>query len=111
MPVRLDVPIRRLSQEEFGDAAYAVMRHVFDIRNELGRFFDEKIYKRELARRLPDVRLEEPIEVTLGPYHAVYFLDVLVGDGAVFEFKAVESLSQRHRLGQHQHESSRFHDA
>lgn len=96
MPVRLDVPIRRLSQDEFGDVAYAVMQQVFAIRSELGRFFDEKVYKRELARRLPDVRLEEPIEVSFGPYRSRYFVDVLVGDGAIFEFKAVESLSRRH---------------
>lgn len=97
MPVNLGVPTRRISQDEFGVVAYAVMQHVFCIHNELGRFFDEKMYKRELARRLPDVRLEQPIDVNVGPYHARYFLDVLVGDGAVFEFKAVESLSPRHR--------------
>lgn len=97
MPVALNIPIRRLSQAEFGEVAYEVMQHVFAIHNELGRFFDEKIYKRELARRLPNVRLEEPVDVSFGPYRARYFLDVLVGDGAVFEFKAVESLTPRHR--------------
>ncbi len=97
MPISLNVPIRRISQEEFGDVAYTVMQHVFEIHNEFGRFFDEKIYKRELARRMPNVRLEEPIDVRFGPYHATYLIDVLVGDGAVFEFKAADSLSQRHR--------------
>ncbi len=48
MPVALNIPIRRISQSEFGDVAYEVMQHVFDIHNELGRFFDEKIYKLEL---------------------------------------------------------------
>lgn len=96
MPVTLNIPIRRVSQAEFGQVAYEVMRHVFAIHNELGRFFDEKIYKRELARRLPGVRLEEPVDVSFGNYRARYFLDVLVGDGAVFEFKAVESLTPRH---------------
>jgi GxxExxY protein len=96
MPVALNIPIRRLSQAEFGEVAYEVMQHVFAIHNELGRFCDEKIYKRELARRLPNVRLEEPIDVSFGPYRARYFVDVLVGDGAVFEFKAAESLTRRH---------------
>ena len=48
MPVTLAVPIRRLSQAEFGEFSYEVMRHVFAIHNDLGRFFDEAIYKSEL---------------------------------------------------------------
>ncbi len=49
MPVIIRTPIRGLSQAEFGDLAYAVMGCVFEIHRDLGRFFDEKIYKRELA--------------------------------------------------------------
>lgn len=97
MPVSTRVPIRRLSQREFGEIAFDVMRHVFDIHLEIGRFFDEKIYKRELAHRIPGVRLEEPIEVTFGTFRKQYFLDLLVADGALFEFKAVETLAGRHR--------------
>ena len=97
MPISTRVPIRRLSQSEFGEIAFEVMRQVFDIHNEIGRFFDEKIYKRELAQRLPGVLLEEPIEVTFGTFRKPYFLDVLVAGGAVFEFKAVEKLIGRHQ--------------
>src|SRR5437016_13484833 len=97
MPISLNVPIRRISQHEFGALAFEVMRHVFAIHNEIGRFFDEKIYKRELARRLPEVRLEVPLDLTFDSFHKRYFLDMLVGDGGIFEFKAVETLSPRHR--------------
>jgi len=41
MPIALRVPVRRLSQREFGEIAFEVMRHVFAIHNEIGRFFDE----------------------------------------------------------------------
>jgi GxxExxY protein len=97
MPIHLNFPIRQLSQREFGDIAFEVMRHVFAIHNELGRFFDEKIYKRELAHRLPNVRLEAPIDITFASFQKRYFIDVLVGEGGLFEFKAAESLSGRHR--------------
>jgi GxxExxY protein len=97
MPISTRIPIRRLAQQEFGEIAFEVMRHVFDIHNEIGCYFEEKIYKRELACRLPGVRLEEPIEVTFGTFHKPYFLDSLVADGALFEFKAVETLVGRHR--------------
>ena len=68
MPISLRVPIRRLSQLEFGELAFDVMRHVFAIHNEIGRLFDENIYKRELAQRLPGVRLEEPIDITFDSF-------------------------------------------
>ena len=96
MPITVKYPIRRMSQAEFGDLAYEVMRTVFSIRDELGRFFDEKIYKRELALRLPGVQLEVPIEVSHSTFTRPYFLDALVNAGAVFEFKAVEALTERH---------------
>ena len=93
MPITTRIPIRRLSQSEFGDIAYEVMEHVFAIHNAIGRFFDERIYKLELAQRLRNVRLEEPVEVAFGSFRTTYALDVLVADGALFEFKAAESLS------------------
>jgi hypothetical protein len=62
MAVLLPFQICRLAQEEFSALAFEVMRHVFAIHNEIGRFFDEKIYKREPARRLPGVHLEVPID-------------------------------------------------
>jgi GxxExxY protein len=97
MPVSSQKALRRMSQEKFGAIAFRVMRHVFDIHSELGRFFDEKIYKRELANRMADVRLEEPIEVQFGSFRKTYFLDVLVEEGAVFEFKSVQALNRSHR--------------
>lgn len=76
---------------------YEVMDHVFAIHRDMGRFFDERIYKRELARRLPGVRLEVPVEVTFQKFAKTYFLDVLVEEGGLFEFKTVEMLHPRHR--------------
>jgi GxxExxY protein len=97
MPITLPIPVRRLSQQDFGEVAFDVMRHVFAIHNEMGRFFDEKIYKQELARRLPGVRLEVPIDIAFESFQKRYFIDVLAGDGGLFEFKAMEALGSRHR--------------
>ena len=97
MPITTRIPLRRIPQSEFGDIAYEVMRHVFDIHNEIGRFFDEKIYKWELSQRMSGVRLEEPVEVTFGSFRKPYFLDALIADGGIFEFKVVAALSGRHR--------------
>lgn len=97
MPIKVHAETRRLDQEEFGEIAYDVMRCVFNIHNEYGRFFEEKIYKRELARRLPDLQLEVPLEVSFDGFQKLYFLDCLASGGAVFEFKAAETLVDRHR--------------
>jgi GxxExxY protein len=97
MPIQVRTTTCRLDEVSFGKIAYDVMRCVFEIHNEFGRFFDEKIYKQELARRFPGTELEIPIEVKFDGFHKLYFLDVLIGGGAAFEFKTVESLTSRHR--------------
>ncbi|HEX9048376.1 MAG TPA: GxxExxY protein [Verrucomicrobiae bacterium] len=96
MPVILRSPIRHLTQAEFAELAYSVMGCVFQIHQDMGRFFDEKVYKRELAYRHSGVELEVPVEVIHGTFRKVLYLDVLVDGGAPFEFKAVEALTSRH---------------
>jgi GxxExxY protein len=86
-----------MGANEFREVAYDVMRCLFDVHNALGRFFDEKIYKSELARRFPHVELEVPIDFTHKDFSKRFRLDVLVQQGAAFEFKTVERLTAKHR--------------
>lgn len=97
MPVNICAQLKRVSQADFADMAYEVMRCVFDIHNELGRFFDERIYKRELANRLPGVKLEVPVEVQHRTFYQRHYLDVLVWDAGLFEFKAADRICPKHR--------------
>src|SRR5687767_145142 len=96
MPITPLHSVPRISQAEFKELSYAVMACVFEIRNEFGRLFDERIYKQELAARYPGVELEFPITVAHLGFCTTYYLDALIGGGA-FEFKTVESLTPRHR--------------
>jgi GxxExxY protein len=96
MPITLGKPVRRLSQREFGEIAYAVMGHVFQIHDEFGNLFAEPVYKKELAHRVPGLALEVPIQITHDSFGTTHYFDVLVGDGAPFEFKAVDALVPRH---------------
>jgi GxxExxY protein len=96
MPIILRTPVRRLSQGEFGKLAYSVMACVFEIHHELGRFFDEKIYQKELALRYPGVQLEVPIELVHGSFSKFQYIDVLANGGGVFELKTVDLLIPRH---------------
>lgn len=97
MPITPLHPVRRLSQGEFQELSYAVMGQVFEIHNEFGRFFDERIYKRELACRFPGVELEFPVAISHGTFSTTYYLDALIGNGGAFEFKAADVLTPRHR--------------
>lgn len=96
MPITIDAELRKLSQDEFGRIAFEVMGHAFDIHRELGRFFDEGIYQAELAHRC-GARIEVPIEVSFDGFKKIYFADLLVDGGAVFEIKTAEALHDRHR--------------
>ena len=82
MPITTRIPIRRLSQAEFGDIAYEVMLHVFAIHNEIGRFFDEKItgFERSLDEFETHAR------------------------------RLLAHVDLRCRLGQHQHETGHLHN-
>ena len=97
MPITPLRPVRRLSQAQFAELSYEVMRCVFEIHKEFGSFFDEKIYKRELASRLARVQIEFPIMVTHRTFSKTYYLDALIADGGPFEFKVVERLTPAHR--------------
>ena len=97
MPILVGTTIPRVDQKEFGEIAYEVMRCVFQVHAELGRCFDEKVYQRELAFRLPAAQTEAPVEVAFDGFAKTYYLDLVASGGAIFELKAVQSLSSHHR--------------
>ncbi|MBK8040627.1 MAG: GxxExxY protein [Verrucomicrobiaceae bacterium] len=97
MPIIQPTPTTRISQEEFSSLAFEVKSHVIDIHNEFGRFFDERVYKRELADRMTDLELELPVTVTHKTFAKTYQLDVLARRSGLFEFKAAETIVSKHR--------------
>jgi GxxExxY protein len=73
------------------------MACAFQVHNEIGRFFDEKIYKRLVARRFGGIQLEVPVIVSCNGFEKRYALDMLVRGAALFEWKAVDKFAQEHR--------------
>jgi GxxExxY protein len=96
MPIHIGADIRRMDDREFAATVYEVMRHVFDVHRELGRLFNERIYQREIGFRIPDAQREVPVQVQFEDFCKLYYLDLLVRGGALFELKAVELLADRH---------------
>ncbi len=97
MPISIGADLWIPSQSEFGALAFDVMDCFFDVHNDLGRFFDEWVYKKEVARRFGGVQLELPISVSFRSYKKMYFADMLIRRCCIFEAKAVETLTPRHR--------------
>ena len=97
MPIICLQSLKPLTRTEFAPLSYELFGDVLAIRKELGRFFEEKHYKRALALRRKDVLLEVPVKVGYRTFEKTYFLDVLLAHGAIIEFKATDSLTSRHK--------------
>jgi GxxExxY protein len=102
MPIEVATKIEVFDQEEFHALDRKLMRMVFDVHNEFGRFFDEVLYKRELAARWLAAKLgaaecEARISVTHESFRKDYLMDVLFNHGLMLEAKAAEALAPAHR--------------
>jgi GxxExxY protein len=97
MPIEIRTELHRPTQEEFTSLAYEVMACSFQVHREIGRFFDEKVYKRLVAQRFGGIELEVPAVVSHRDFRKTYFMDMVVRGQALFEWKSVERLSPEHR--------------
>ena len=101
MPIHCRITIPALTPDEFKTRDYRIMGQAFACQNELGRFCDEGAYETDLVARLRtdgfrEVYAQEPVVVTYEDFSKTYFLD-LIADGALYELKAVSSLSGEHK--------------
>lgn len=62
MPILSSIEARRPAQDDFGEPAHEVMRHVFEIHADFGRFVDEAVSKRELASHMKSAALEGAVD-------------------------------------------------
>ena len=102
MPVKHNVRIVPVSEDEFHLLDHKIMGLVFSVQKDLGRFCDEKIYQNELAYRCKDmgfdtVATEVPIEVSYKDFVKTYYMDLLINDRVMYELKTVTVLTGEHR--------------
>jgi len=102
MPITIHHPIKRLSEQEFHDLDFQIMKLAFDIHNRLGRFYDEKIYQNELialCRRAGlEAATEVRIELTHNSFRKNLFIDLLIESGSIYELKAARSIVPAYRV-------------
>lgn len=97
MPVSTAIPIRHFGQEDFGNVAYEVVGHAFDVHSTLGRIFHEPIYRSTMRRMIGERSIEEfSIQVSHQGWQKTLYVDLLVDAGCPFELKVVSDLTDAH---------------
>ena len=102
MPVKHNVVVKRITDNEFYSLDYKIMELVFSVHKDLGRFYDEKIYQDELAYRckkigVKKVETEIPIQVSYKDFTKHYYMDLLGNNSVIYELKTVEALTGKHQ--------------
>lgn len=100
MPIQSRVQFQPLSYSDFHAIDYEVMGIAFAIHNEMGRFWNEKIYQNELADRYQKagfggVATEVPICVSYKDFSKIYKIDLLL-ESVIYELKTAETFSAEH---------------
>jgi GxxExxY protein len=101
LPIKHNIAIKPISEDEFHQIDYKVMELAFAIHNEMGRFWDEKIYQNELARRCREsgfdkVMTEVPVSACFEDFEGLYLMDLLINNSVIYEIKTVRSLNEDH---------------
>jgi len=102
MPIEIPTDICVLDQEAFHALDRKVMRIVFDVHNEFGRFLDEILYKREIAARWSEAGLgKSAAEVSITVRHESFIkefrMDLVFNGGLMLEVKTAETIVAAHR--------------
>ena len=102
MPIEHNIKINPISEDDFYQVDYNVMNLAFSIHNELGRFWDEKIYQNELARRCREIGFEQvstevPVIASFKGFKKPYFIDLLINNVVIYELKTVKRLNEDHQ--------------
>ena len=102
MPIKCSVMIEYISENDFYLLDHKVMKTVFSIHKDFGRFCDEKIYQNELAHRcqkigFDTVATEVPIQVSFQDFNKLYYMDLLINNRIMYELKTVNVLTGEHR--------------
>jgi len=98
MPISTSAPLRRYSQDDFGNVAYEVVRHAFKIHDALGLTFHESVYRSTL-QRIPGPRATEELQITLTHqgFQKELHIDLVIDPGCPFELKAASCLTEAHQ--------------
>ncbi|MFQ5709519.1 MAG: GxxExxY protein [bacterium] len=102
MPIEKVFKTKHISEAEFRQIDFQLMGVAFEIQNEMGRFWNEKIYQNELAYRcqkaaLHKVETEVPIKLSFKDFAKTYHVDLIINDSIIYELKVTDAFTGEHK--------------
>ncbi|MGB0745108.1 MAG: GxxExxY protein [Opitutales bacterium] len=99
MPIE-HIPVTCIDQSAFKNIDYIVMGLAYETQNEIGRHFDESIFKHCLFEKMTDsgldIQVESPIKLTHKSYEKIFYVDLIVNHSVPYEFKATSDFHPKH---------------
>ena len=99
MPIASQYKFSILDESRFKEIDYEVMGAAYRIHNDLGCLFHEKIYKQELAgilRATMTCDLEVAVNVSYQEFFKPFYIDAVVQQGLICEFKVASQITAEH---------------
>jgi len=101
MSIEFNKNIHKISEKQFHEIDYQITGLAFQVHNDLGHLYNEKIYQHELANRchkagFNNVQMEVPIVVSHKDFTKKYYVDLLIDNSVIYELKAANSLTSSH---------------
>ncbi len=97
MPIEYSKEIIYKNQDEFHQIDNIVTKQAFNIHNKFGRFCHEKIYKIKLNEYCKNEGFvadsEVAIKVSYKDFEKLYYIDLLVNNGVIYELKTVDNFT------------------
>ena len=101
MGIRIGQKIDLISESEFRKTDYEVTGLAYQVHRDLGRFCIEKIYQTSFANLCGEngikVDVEVPIIVNLDDFIKRYYIDILINNSIIYEFKSLSFLLNEHK--------------
>ena len=101
MPIHCLIKPQMMSRDEYHQLDHMVMRIIFDIHNDLGSLYDEKIYQKAIISRCLEAGLETkaevPIQISYQEFVKQYKIDLIIDSRVIYELKTSISINANHR--------------
>lgn len=102
MGIKFSKSIKYISDKDFHDLDYKVMGLAFQVHKELGKFWNEFVYRNYLIQLckkngLQTIDFEVPITLTFKNYIKRYYIDIIVNNSIIYELKSTTTISNVHK--------------
>jgi GxxExxY protein len=103
MPIKSNISVRHLTEDEFHRRDYAVMGLAFGAHKELGRMCDEDVYREFLrlgcvAAGFGSAATEVQVVLWHEDFRKRLYIDLVVDQGIIYELKTLAHLEGEHQM-------------